>query len=137
MTLNHQKNEEVKPLNIHKIFPSSFSSTSLSIIPSKKFPIRGRMVQKRFKRASSTNDLSENLSETSKNKKANLSHVFNPYFRMKESMISKEEKMKTETTQKEVKGITLIALVILPISFNLVFFLILYHVLYMLLIIPH
>ena len=94
MTLNHQKNEEVKPLNIHKIFPSSFSSTSLSIIPSKKFPIRGRMVQKRFKRASSTNDLSETLSETSKNKKANLSHVFNPYFRMKESMISKEEKMK-------------------------------------------
>lgn len=91
-TAHHQKSEEIKHVKIHKIFPSSFSSTSLSVVPSKIFPIRGRMVQKRYKRASSTNDLNDNLNE--KNKKSNLSHIFNPYFYMKGSAVSKEEKMK-------------------------------------------
>ena len=72
--------KESKPIyfKIHQVFPQSSSTNDLSIIPTKIFPIRGRMTQKRIKRSQSTGNYNISQLEYSSSS-PNITKMLNPY----------------------------------------------------------
>lgn len=74
------RGKEAKPfyLKIHQVFPQSSSTNDLSIIPTKLFPIRGRMTQKRMKRSQSTGSYNISKLEYSSSS-PNITKILNPY----------------------------------------------------------